>query len=171
MKQRQTGLTKELAEKIGAQAINELSTVLPAVVKREDRQKIDAFIQAYIKNKRDQYYNKTKDFSSVKQFVDLDVVIRQDSTAEMIFREILDENNIPFRFHYKIGPYWADFLIQKWLVVEVDGPHHKMQRGHDERRDRYMERMGYSVMRVPIWLLTIDPMAVVSEIQEKCERR
>lgn len=50
---------------------------------------------------------------------------------------------------YPIGPYWADFAIPKYkLVIELDGyRYHKDRKDHDRRRDAYMYRQGWKVIR------------------------
>jgi very-short-patch-repair endonuclease len=89
-----------------------------------------------------------------------------DSQAEAIFYSILDDADIPFAFQYDIGPYRVDFLIDGHLILEIDGSHHSQRKEYDANRDRYLERMGYEVLRVPIWLIAIDPGAVIDTISE-----
>ncbi|WP_139179447.1 endonuclease domain-containing protein [Lihuaxuella thermophila] len=50
---------------------------------------------------------------------------------------------------YPIGPYWADFALPDYkLVIELDGrKYHKDRTEHDRRRDAYMHRLGWKVMR------------------------
>lgn len=92
----------------------------------------------------------------------------RDSKIEYIFSNLLSENKIKFREQYNIGSYKADFLINDFLVVEIDGPHHGVQEQieHDEKRDNYMRKMGYKVLRVPVWVLSLDMNAVISEVKE-----
>ncbi len=48
---------------------------------------------------------------------------------------------------HPIGPYFADFAHrQRKLFVEVDGSQH-VGNVHDENRDAYLLRVGYSVLR------------------------
>jgi len=86
-----------------------------------------------------------------------------DSKIEQKFYELLLEEKIPFKFQYNIGPYRADYLVAGFLVVEIDGPQHN--KGYDANRDKYMRRMGYKVIRVPIWILGACPEAVLTEIR------
>jgi very-short-patch-repair endonuclease len=54
------------------------------------------------------------------------------------------------RRQHPIGPYIADFYCAAAkLVIEIDGSTHadEAQRDHDERRDAYMRRLGYRVVR------------------------
>jgi len=55
-----------------------------------------------------------------------------------------------FRRQHPIGPYIADFVcLEKRLVVEVDGGQHAEPAhvAHDRRRDGWLEREGYRVIR------------------------
>jgi len=89
-----------------------------------------------------------------------------DSKAEVIFYEFLIESGIPFKFQYKIGPYKVDYLIDGSLVVELDGPHHNRQKEYDEKRDKYIEKMGYTVLRIPISDFMMGNDAVLGAINE-----
>lgn len=56
-----------------------------------------------------------------------------------------------FRRQHPVGPYIADFAcIQAKLVVEVDGATHwtPEQLAHDARRGAFLERAGWTVVRV-----------------------
>lgn len=50
---------------------------------------------------------------------------------------------------YPIGPYWADFALPDYkLVIELDGhKYHRNRKDEDRRRDAYMYRKGWKVMR------------------------
>ena len=57
-----------------------------------------------------------------------------------------------FRRQHRIGPYVADFYCSSArLVIEVDGAGHSedAEIDHDRRRDAYMARLGYRVIRFP----------------------
>ncbi len=57
-------------------------------------------------------------------------------------------NGHKFIRQHPIGPYFADFACRaKRLVVEVDGSQHVGSKA-DEARDRYMNEVGWSVLRV-----------------------
>jgi very-short-patch-repair endonuclease len=59
-------------------------------------------------------------------------------------------NGAKFRRQHPIGPYIADFAcIAAKLVVEVDGATHSSdQLAYDTQRTKYLERQGWSVLRV-----------------------
>ncbi len=53
-----------------------------------------------------------------------------------------------FRRQHPLGPYIADFCcIDAKLVIELDGESHVGQRPRDERRDAWMRRHDYEVIR------------------------
>ena len=64
---------------------------------------------------------------------------------------------VVFRRQVVLGRYVADFAAPSVrLVVEVDGAIHARPQRADERRDRDLGRLGYSVLRVPAALVMKD---------------
>jgi very-short-patch-repair endonuclease len=58
-------------------------------------------------------------------------------------------DNLKFRRQVPRGPFVADFLCDEaMLIVEVDGSQHDEQPSKDARRTKYLEGLGYLVMRV-----------------------
>ena len=56
-----------------------------------------------------------------------------------------------FRHEYPIPPYTVDFCcVALKLLIDVDGKHHQTEQGrlHDQRRDQFLARMGYQVLRI-----------------------
>lgn len=53
-----------------------------------------------------------------------------------------------FRRQQVIGPYIADFLcLEPKLIIELDGGQHATQQDQDELRTRFLESLGYRVLR------------------------
>ena len=78
-------------------------------------------------------------------------VMRQDGTREeaLLWIELKARRLGGFHFvrQLPIGPYIADFACRKArLIVEVDGSQHAGS-GHDQRRDDYLRREGWSTIR------------------------
>jgi very-short-patch-repair endonuclease len=74
-----------------------------------------------------------------------------------------------FRRQVRIGPYIADFVCLKaMLVIEVDGGQHADARAYNSRRDDFLRGQGYRVLR--FWnnevLSNMDGvwLAIVAEI-------
>lgn len=122
----------------------------------------------YLKSETKKFYKQKKQPQKVGDIIEGHLYnigpAKADSKIETIYYDILTANNIPFEFQYKIGPYRADFLIDKVLVFEIDGPMHDKE--HDDKRDEYINRMGYEVLRVPAWLASVNHDAIVAEIKE-----
>jgi very-short-patch-repair endonuclease len=56
---------------------------------------------------------------------------------------------VAFRRQVVIGPYIVDFLAPRvLLIIEVDGGYHAARRQADARRERFLQRAGYRVLRV-----------------------
>jgi very-short-patch-repair endonuclease len=70
------------------------------------------------------------------------------STEKLFWSEVRDRKLDGFKFKRQvlIGPYIADFVcVEKNLIVEFDGPLH--DEAYDAKRDAFLEREGYRVMR------------------------
>lgn len=73
-----------------------------------------------------------------------------DSILERwLYYDIRDTYKGRIKPQYPIGSYWADFALPEYkLVIELDGrQYHKDRSDHDRRRDAYMYRQGWKVMR------------------------
>ena len=160
---------KKITEKLRRKAQEDSRPLIEQLV----REGVDTgtVVQTYkrlVESRINAYYAKLKLLSPINNGLGelingLNGDVSADSKAEVIFYNILKENQVDFKFHYSIGPYTADYFIPDDLVVELDGPMHDKDR--DKRRDRYMRNLGYRVLRLPIWIVANDPQAVVNEIK------
>jgi lysyl-tRNA synthetase class 2 len=78
--------------------------------------------------------------------------LRRDQTeAERQLWERLRDRRLAgfkFRRQHRIGPYYADFVCAAaMLVVELDGSQHLEQVDSDAARTRFLESLGYRVLR------------------------
>ncbi len=77
-----------------------------------------------------------------------------------------------FRRQLVIGPYIVDFACTKVrLVVEVDGEYHVGRERHDARRERRLQELGWSVLRVADHSVIQDLDTVVERIVEAAKAR
>lgn len=152
------------SEKIKAEVIAKLKSVFGELIPKNKVATVRKYIDAYIKNKANSYYNTDIPFKSIVESLSKATA---DSKAELIFYELLTENKVPFKFQYKISPYRVDFLIQNWLVFELDRPGHRHTKAYDDRRDKYIEKLGYEVMRMPLSILVMSPELVIDEIKDR----
>lgn len=90
------------------------------------------------------------------------------SKIEGRFLYLLDRAGIKLRFQYQIGPYFADYLVDDFMVLELDGPTHATAEGvsRDMARDKFIESFGYKVLHIPTELLMVAHEAVIYEIKE-----
>jgi primosomal protein N' (replication factor Y) len=59
-----------------------------------------------------------------------------------------DQLGVNFRRQHSIGKYIPDFVcIEKKLIIELDGSQHLEQEEYDEERTKYLNSLGYKVIR------------------------
>jgi very-short-patch-repair endonuclease len=77
---------------------------------------------------------------------------QQDNAPEASLWTVLKNrqlNGHKFVRQLPIGPYYADFVCRAAkLVVELDGSQH-VNSDYDRRRDSFMARLGFGVLRFP----------------------
>jgi very-short-patch-repair endonuclease len=79
---------------------------------------------------------------------------------------------VRFQRQVPLGRYIADFVAPAaHLVVEVDGGYHAGRRGADARRDEWLRRAGYRVLRVQAEQVVRDLPAVVARIRAELGER
>ena len=70
-----------------------------------------------------------------------------------------------FRRQEPIGPYIVDFVcFERRLIVEADGDHHEFAPG-DARRDAFLQREGYQIIRFWNEDIARHPEWVVEQIK------
>jgi very-short-patch-repair endonuclease len=78
-----------------------------------------------------------------------------------------------FRREYALGPYTLDFVcIDLKLNIEIDGRNHLTEEGkrYDARRDAYLRKRGFEVLRINGFRVTQEPMKVKDEIEAVVSR-
>ena len=56
--------------------------------------------------------------------------------------------NVHFRNQHAIGNYVVDFCApRRKLIIELDGSQHLEQEEYDQERTKYLESLGYKVIR------------------------
>ena len=88
--------------------------------------------------------------------------------AEKIFWNLARNrqlNGYKFKRQVPVGPYIADFVcLERKLIIELDGPFHARRAGYDAKRDLFLERQGFSVLRISNEELAGDASGVVAMI-------
>jgi adenine-specific DNA methylase len=94
---------------------------------------------------------------------------KAQTSAEDLLWECLRDgrlNRTKFRRQHVIGPYIADFYCHEArLVVEAEGDVHEHRKEKDEVRQRYLEALGYRVLRFSNERVLGDTEAVLQEIE------
>ena len=77
---------------------------------------------------------------------------------------------VGFKRQVPLGDYIADFVAgSAKLVVEVDGPVHKLRRKADARKDRTLRRLGYRLLRLDAALILEQPLVAVALVRKALE--
>ena len=95
---------------------------------------------------------------------------KRSTSAEAALWEMLKSKQLDgrkFRRQYSIGSYIVDFCCpSEKLVIELDGDFHgeysKIQ--EDENRDKYIESLGFTVLRFENRFVFQEPEYIKSEI-------
>ena len=93
-------------------------------------------------------------------------------SEEWLWRRLSgSKTGFAFRRQLVIGEHIVDFACTKVrLVVEVDGGYHAERGRHDAQRDRALEQLGWSVLRVADHDVFQGLDAVVARIAEAAAR-
>lgn len=79
------------------------------------------------------------------------IELRKESTpaeAKLWSRIRNDQLGVTFRRQHAIGNYIPDFCSPKAkLIIELDGSQHLEQEEYDDERTKYLESLGYKVIR------------------------
>ena len=73
---------------------------------------------------------------------------------------------LKFRRQIPVGPYIADFICHEHrLIIEADGGQHADQAAYDHRRDQWLSRHGYKVLRFWNNAVLTETDAVLAQIR------
>lgn len=89
--------------------------------------------------------------------------------SEAALYRLLSGNKLGTAFKRQVplgGRYIGDFVATSaQLVVEVDGGAHSGHQQSDARRDRFLRRLGYRVLRLEAQLVLTQPLVAVRRIR------
>ena len=94
------------------------------------------------------------------------------SPPEVIFWNAVKGRRLGFEVNRQkpLGPYFLDFYIaQLKLAIEIDGKIHEATYEHDERRDRWLESQGLTIIRIPARAIFENIGDVVAYIQHRVD--
>lgn len=100
---------------------------------------------------------------------------RFDSSYEMVAAIVLVKNRIASKMQYKIGKYQVDFLLPDlYVVLEIDGIHHKLRKQYDSNRDAYIKKtlgIPWEIIRIKTDYLDKDAKALPEALKKVIEYR
>ena len=81
-----------------------------------------------------------------------------------------DQLGVTFRRQHALGNYIPDFCSPKAkLIIEMDGSQHLNQQEYDEERTKYLESIGYKVIRFWNNAVMNDIESVIRAIMQALE--
>jgi leucyl-tRNA synthetase len=110
------------------------------------------------------YYEQLKDFSRDNR--------NQLTEAENILWQLLrnEQTGFKIRRQHAIGQYIADFVsLQKGLIIELDGHHHKLNKEADDARTEVLNHLGFDVIRFINDEVLSNPQKVANDIKQKLQ--
>ncbi|MDB5155614.1 MAG: leucine--tRNA ligase [Mucilaginibacter sp.] len=110
------------------------------------------------------YYEQLKDYSRENR--------NQPTPAEDILWQFLrkEQTGFKFRRQHAIDQYIADFVsLEKGLVIELDGHHHRLSKEADDARTEILNHFGFEVLRFANDEVLQNPQKVFEKVKEKLE--
>ncbi|HEY2574332.1 MAG TPA: DUF559 domain-containing protein [Verrucomicrobiaceae bacterium] len=72
------------------------------------------------------------------------------ATEKLFWKKLRDRRLGGYKFKRQvlIGPYIADFAcLERKIIVELDGPLHASRVAYDRKRDAYLAKCGFRILR------------------------
>jgi len=110
------------------------------------------------------YYEQIKDFSRDNR--------NNPTEAENILWQLLrnDQTGYKIRSQHTVDQFIADFVsLQKGLVIELDGHHHKLNKEADDDRTGVLNHFGFEVIRFFNEEVLSNPQKVAEKIKQKLD--
>jgi leucyl-tRNA synthetase/very-short-patch-repair endonuclease len=108
------------------------------------------------------YYEQLKEFSRDNR--------KQPTEAESVLWQLLRNNQTGFKIRrqHAIDQFIADFVsLEKGLIVELDGHHHKLNKEADDLRTEILNYLGFEVIRFSNDEVLKSPEKVADVIKQK----
>ena len=96
---------------------------------------------------------------------------KEPTEAEKLLWDVLQNRKTGFKFRrqHPVDKYIADFIcLDVWLIVEADGNYHNTaeQQEADKERDRYLQELGFTILRFTNEEILLNTDAVLNTITE-----
>ena len=90
-----------------------------------------------------------------------------DPPAEVAFLDIMVQG-ITLELQFPIDKCRADFLINECVIVEIDGATYHTSKeavARDTRRDKYIRRQGFHILRIPVKYPLYRSVATINKVR------
>ncbi len=95
---------------------------------------------------------------------------RQTKAEQILWKELRGrKSGVVFRRQYGIGSYITDFYCHEFrLVIELDGPIHDEQKEYDRRRENFLKKQGFTILRFKNDEVLFERESVIEKIKSAC---
>ena len=99
---------------------------------------------------------------------------KQTDTERYLWRQLRAKQikGLKFRRQVPIGPYIVDFVcFEKKLIIECDGGQHSERINEDTKRDTWLQRKGFKVLRFWNNEIIQKRQSVLDHIFQVCDEK
>lgn len=90
-----------------------------------------------------------------------------ESPIERKLYNALTLNGYQVFSQHKVGPYRGDLFIPPNLIIECDGKNYHTDKARDRRRDQYIRKQGYKVVRFTGSRIYRDMKGILRRIEKE----
>lgn len=94
---------------------------------------------------------------------------RQTTVEKLLWKKLRNRQLCHFKFRRQvpIGPFIVDFFCYEAnLIIELDGGIHALHINHDKKREEYLQKEGYRILRFENHKIVEDIHSVIETIVE-----
>lgn len=96
--------------------------------------------------------------------------IKCESPIERKLFNALTFNGYVVYTQHRVGPYRGDLFIKPNLIIECDGKQYHTDKERDKRRDRFIKKQGYRVVRFPGSRINRDMKGILRRIEKELQK-
>lgn len=112
-------------------------------------------------------------YSNKRSLINRRKLLRKNPTKaeHILWRELYGGKiGIRFRRQYSIGSYIVDFYCHQFrLIIEVDGPIHDEQKEYDLRRENFLKKREFEIIRFKNDEVLFEREKVMEKIKSACK--
>lgn len=97
-----------------------------------------------------------------------DTLYRNPTKAEKRLEPYIARLGVPYRFQHIVWKYILDFALpEQMLDIELDGPDHARKQKRDNERTAWLNKKGWTVVRISDAEVFRDPVAALNSALER----